>query len=115
MYVVTMDSLIKTQEDLEILTKAQVIQSKLESSERLLQMWSGMTKNVVIRSREIWEEMIRDVMEHYRNPWRPIYVEFRAKYFSKPWLWISVITAFLLLSVSILQTSYTILAYYQAP
>ena len=72
MYVVTMDSLIKTQEDLEILTKAQVIQSKLESSERLLQMWSGMTKNVVIRSREIWEEMIRDVMEHYRRPGRLI-------------------------------------------
>mgnify|MGYP000223366111 CR=1 FL=1 len=49
LYVVTMDSLIKTQEDLEILSKAFVIQSELGSSERLLQMWSAMAKNVVIQ------------------------------------------------------------------
>ena len=64
MYVATMDSLIKTQEDLAILTKAQVIQGSLGNSERLVQMWSAMAMNVEIRSRERWEEMIHDVMEH---------------------------------------------------
>ena len=49
LYVVTMNSLIKTQDDLSILSKALVIQSKHGSSERLLQMWSAMAKNVVIQ------------------------------------------------------------------
>ena len=114
-YVAIMDSLIDTPEDVAILTKAQVIENHLGNDERLVEMWNDMCINVSTRPCQRWKALTLDVMEHYRNPWRPIYVEFRAKYFSKPWLWISVITAFLLLSVSILQTSYTILAYYQAP
>ena len=113
-YVVIMDSLIDTPEDVAILTKAQVIENHLGSDEKLLKMWNDMCTNIDIRTCERWDNLIVDVLHHYESPWRPMYVEFREKYFSRPWLAISLLVGFLLLLMSILQTGYGIAAYYQS-
>ena len=112
-YAVIMDSLIDTPEDVAILTKAGVLENHLGSDERLVKLWNDMCITVWNRPCEKWDNMIRDILHHYENPWRPMYVEFREKYFSRPWLTISLLVAFLLLLFSLLQTGYTIAGYYQ--
>ena len=112
-YPVIMDSLIDTPEDVAILTKAGVLENHLGSDERLVKLWNDMCITVWNRPCEKWDNMIRDILHHYENPWRPMYVEFREKYFSRPWLTISLLVAFLLLLFSLLQTGYTIAGYYQ--
>ena len=107
-----MDSLIDTPEDVAILTKAEVIENHLGSDEKLLKMWNNMCINVSDGPCEIWDGMIRDILHHYHSDWRAMYVEFREKYFSKPWLTISLFAGFLLLLVSLVQTGYTVAGYY---
>ena len=112
-YVAIMDSLIDTQEDLAILTKAKVIQNHLGSDEKLLQMWNNMCTNVYYDPCKEWEEMIQEINGHNSTRWRRLYTEFHQMYLSRPWLMASVIAAFLLLLASIFQTVYSILAYYK--
>ena len=113
-YVAIMDSLIDTPEDVAILTKAQVIENHLGSDEKLLKMWNDMCTTVPDGPCEKWDRMIADVLHHYHCPWRAMYVEFREKYFSRPWLTMSLLAAFLLLIFSLVQTSYTVLGFYQS-
>ena len=113
MYVVIMDSLIDTTEDLAILTKARVIVNHLGSDQKLVKMWNKMCKNVVtIRSCKRLDDMTHNILKHYREPLRSMYVEFREKFFSRPWLTASVISAILLLVLTLLQTVYAIVGYY---
>ena len=113
MYVAIMDSLIDTQEDLAILTKAKVMQNHLGSDEKLLQMWNNMCTNVYYDPCKEWEEMIHEINAHNSTRWRHLYTEFHQMYLSRPWLMASVIAAFLLLLASIFQTVYSILGYYK--
>ena len=112
MYAVIMDSLIDTPEDLAILTKARVIDNHLGDDKSLVKMWNKLCTNIVIRSCGRWDNMKCNVMQHYHSPWRSMYVEFREKYFSRPWLTASVIAGVLLLLVTLVQIVYTILSYY---
>ena len=114
MYAFIMDSLIDTPDDLAILTKSHVIENLLGSDERLVQMWNDMCRNLGAQPCQRWEEITRDVMGHYNSHWRILYVEFCAKFFSRPWLWISLVGAFVLLVFSLVQTIYTVLGYYKA-
>ena len=112
MYAVIMDSLIDTPEDLAILTKARVIDNHLGDDKKLVKMWNKLCTNITVRSCQRWDEMTRDVLEHYGSPWRPMFVEFHEKFFSRPWLTTSVIAAILILILTLVQTVYTILGYY---
>ena len=113
-YAIIMDSLIDTQEDIAILTRAKVLENHLGSDERLVQMWNDMCINISEASYErIWGSMMKDIMEHYRIHWRLVYVEFRAKFFSRPWLWMSAFAATILLLLTLLQTIYTLLGFYK--
>ena len=61
---------------------------------------------------KIWSRIIRAVMEHYRIQWRFLHVEFRAKFCSRPWLWMSVFVATIILLLTLLQTIYALLDFY---
>ena len=111
-YVVIMDSLIDTTEDLAILTKAGVIVNHLGSDQKLVNMWNNMSGSVMIRSCRRWDNMTWEVLRDYENSWRCMYVEFHEKFFSRPWLTTSVIAGILILIFTLLQTIYTILGYY---
>ena len=49
MYVVIIDMLIDTKEDLAISTRQEVIENHLENDERLVEMWNDMCVNVSTR------------------------------------------------------------------
>ncbi|KAH7431313.1 hypothetical protein KP509_08G042200 [Ceratopteris richardii] len=112
-YVIIMDSLIKTLDDLAILIKAGVLVNHLGSDERLLRIWNEMCINISEYSSEKLEVMTEAIMKHYKSHWRVLYNEFCSKFFSRPWLWLSTIAAVLLLAMSALQTVYSVAAYYK--
>ena len=109
-YAIIMNLLIATPEDITILTQAKVLENKLESDEKLVQMWRDMCTNVVGCSSVV----IKALHEHCATThWHNLYAEFHEKYFSRPWLWIKVLAAILLLTFTLLQTIFSILGYYQ--
>ena len=109
-YAMIMDSLINTQEDIAILTRAKVLENHLGSDERLVQMWNEMCINIWEGSYpDEFKSMIKDIMEHCRIHWRVLYVEFCAKFCSRPWLLMSAMAAVILLIFALLQTIFTIL------
>ena len=112
-YVVIMDSLIDTPEDVAILTKAEVIENHLGSDEKLLKLWNDMCFTVSDRRCDHWDRMIHEILHHYHTRWRTYYVELREKYFSRPWPTISLLSAFLLLLFTSVQTGYTVAGYYK--
>lgn len=52
-----------------------------------------------------------EILLYYNNETNHTVQEFRKTYFGKPWLVISVVTAFVLLVMTLLQTLYTIFSY----
>ena len=111
-YAMIMHLLIKTQEDIAILTQAKVLENNLENDEKLVQMWRDMCTNVMLKGG--CEELIEDLHEYCATThWHYLYAEFHEKYFSRPWLWIKVLAAILLLTFTLLQTIFSILGYYQ--
>ena len=112
MYAILMNSLIEIHEDIAILTRAKVLDNNLESDDKLVQMWRDMCTN--IEESFDWRCILRDLAEHCATThWHYLYAEFREKYFSRPWLWMKVLAAILLLVFSLLQTLFSILGYYQ--
>ena len=76
-------------------------------------MWNDMCINISERSNLVkFDKMIKEIMEHYRIHWRVLYVEFRAQFCSRPWLWMSAFAAMILLILALLQTIYTLLGFY---
>lgn len=112
-YTIIMDSLINTSEDLSILYKAGVLENRLGSDEKLLGMWREMCINIFDSSSEKWEAIVQDIMIDYMSPWRNMCTEFYLKFFSRPWLWISLVAATLLLGMSTIQTLYSVMGYYK--
>ena len=110
-YAFTMDSLIDTAQDVAILTRTKVLVNHI-CYERLVNMWNDMCINITLKPSKEWEEMQRDVLEHCGSRWRRWHVEFHYTYFSRPWYWVPIFVAFLLLGFTALQTMYSILGFY---
>ncbi|KAI4354732.1 hypothetical protein L6164_003578 [Bauhinia variegata] len=83
-YVVLMDYLIDTKEDVDFLVEMQVIVKKVGSNKEVANMFNSLCKEVHISSSG-YEEIIEKLNGHYAMPWNHNMAKLKSVYFCDLW------------------------------
>ncbi|TKY68947.1 UPF0481 protein [Spatholobus suberectus] len=89
-YVSLIDSLIHTQEDVELLVDKEIIVHELGSHNELATMINGLCRHVVVTS-NYYGKITKELNEHYNSCWKYHMGMLRSVYFRDPWRFSSTI------------------------
>ncbi|KAJ6713852.1 hypothetical protein OIU85_025473 [Salix viminalis] len=112
-YIILMDCLINTREDVQILRHCGIIENALGDDEMVCKLFNKLGTNVMPSDRFYYDQLFERVENHCarrRNVWL---AKLRHNYFNSPWSLISVIAALSLLLLTFLQTLFTVMSYYK--
>ncbi len=112
-YALIMDHLIDTHEDVKLLIDSGIIENHIGDNKEVAKIWNKINHNVVITLPNRWLDICNSINLYYNNSYNTLYTEFMNRYFSRPWVTVSVIAAFVIIVATILQTIYTLLGYYK--
>ncbi|XP_045792781.1 UPF0481 protein At3g47200-like isoform X1 [Trifolium pratense] len=101
-YVFLIDSLINTQEDVEILVDKEIIVHELGSHVELATMINGLCKNVVVTC-NYYGKTSKSLNDHYHNRWKRYMGMLRSVYFRDPWRFSSVVVGVVIFIVAIVN------------
>ncbi|KAJ6794783.1 putative UPF0481 protein [Iris pallida] len=112
-YVVFMDNLINSDEDVAYLHYHGIIEHWLGNDGEVADLFNRLCQEVVFDINDSYlsglSEQVNRYYNHKWNSWRASLVH---NYFGNPWAIISLVAAVFLLVLTLLQTYYTIYAYY---
>ncbi|KAL0908691.1 hypothetical protein M5K25_023196 [Dendrobium thyrsiflorum] len=113
-YFSFMDDLINSEADVRYLHDKGIIDHGLGSNGAVADMFNRLCREVVIDPSDCYlSELSEQVNRYYKNKWNTWRASFTHKYFSNPWVFISLIAAISLLLLSAGQTFYTVYPYYK--
>lgn len=113
-FVYFMARLIKTAMDVPLLRSKGIIDNRLGSDEAVANLMNNtLIKGAVICKDSNLTDVIREVNAYCKKPCRSLWASFKHIYFSKPWSFISLVAATLLLTAAVMQTIYTAVAFYK--
>lgn len=111
-YVFFMDSIIDTAEDVSLLHDKGIIQNAIGSDTAVAKLFNSISKDatpdLANKLNSVHEEVGLYCQQRI-NKWK---ANLKHTYFTNPWVIISVIAAFVLFTLTILQTVYSMLSYY---
>ncbi|KAG7960436.1 hypothetical protein I3843_10G123500 [Carya illinoinensis] len=111
-YATFLECLVESAKDVGYLSHYNIVDNDLGNDDEVARFINKMSKDVVIDISNCYlSKLFENVDEYYRNSWNVQWATFKHKYFDTPWLFISALAAFALLSLAIAQTFYTIYAY----
>ncbi|XP_048139392.1 UPF0481 protein At3g47200-like [Rhodamnia argentea] len=108
-YICFMDNLIDKERDFALLRKKGIIRNYMESDEAAAKLFNLLAKDVMLDPGSRLHDMIKKVKEYCkerRHKWRASLMH---THFRNPWVILSLIAAFLLFGLTIIQTIYTVL------
>ncbi|PWA53213.1 hypothetical protein CTI12_AA447210 [Artemisia annua] len=107
-YMLALDKLIDTPEDVAKLVKSQVLVNELGSDKKAANLINNMLKEVPLANfyyQDEWKKMD----EYYNAYWPNLMAELKRDYFSNPWSIIAVIAGIVLFVLTVVQTVLTAL------
>ncbi|KAG6639864.1 hypothetical protein CIPAW_10G131600 [Carya illinoinensis] len=110
-YATFLECLVESAQDVGYLRHHNIMENNLGNDDEVACFINKMGKDVMIDSDSYLSKLFKNVDEYYRNSWNLQWATFKHKYFDTPWSFISALAAFVLLSLAIAQTFYTIYAY----
>ncbi|KAM7490199.1 hypothetical protein LguiA_033120 [Lonicera macranthoides] len=116
-YIILMDSLIDTPEDVELLISCDIIKNLLEDNEQVSNLFNNLPKETILDNKDFYFAIVCEDLNKYRKNW---YTQWKASWFrsmrilrrdylSNTWTIISVIAASILLILTVIQTVCSIL------
>ncbi|XP_042501407.1 UPF0481 protein At3g47200-like [Macadamia integrifolia] len=110
-YAAFMDGLIDSREDVDLLNEYGIVVIMLGDPTQVSRLFNNLLKDVVV---PIWDTVpVRVRLEHCYNirchKWK---ASLMLNYFNSPWSFISLVAAIILLTLTVIQTIYAVLAYY---
>ncbi|CAN1170914.1 UPF0481 protein At3g47200 [Linum perenne] len=110
-YVLLMDRLIDTAADVEVLEQRRIIANDLGGREDVAAVFNNICKQTVLRD-FYFAGVCGDVNEYYHRRWNRYKAALRRDYCSNPWTIVSLIAGSLLISLTTVQTLYSVFSYY---
>uniref|UniRef100_A0A0E0F6C3 Uncharacterized protein n=1 Tax=Oryza meridionalis TaxID=40149 RepID=A0A0E0F6C3_9ORYZ len=113
-FIIFMDNLIDTAQDVALLRSKGIIQSGFGSDEAVANLINNiLTKGAVMNINSSLRDVIREVNAHCRKPWNKWRASLIHTYFSNPWVFMSLVAAIILLVATLMRTIYTIMPFYK--
>lgn len=111
-YIVLLDLLINTREDVELLQRSGVIENTLPNEEEMADYLNLIGKGTYVDYCDhYFLDLFKDINAYYHLRWNTHRARLVHDYFSSPWTVISVFAAFILLILSFIQTFYSFYPY----
>ncbi|WVZ90198.1 hypothetical protein U9M48_036524 [Paspalum notatum var. saurae] len=111
-YVFFMDNMVDSARDVALLTSRRIVYNTVGSDKAVAKLFSGLSRDVVLEPHSALDDVHREVNAYCRkrrNRWRANLVH---TYFRSPWSFLSLAAAVFLLAMTVMQTVYTVLPYY---
>ncbi|KAA3486310.1 UPF0481 protein isoform X3 [Gossypium australe] len=106
--------LINTGKDVELLHKSGITNNLLGNDETVTKMFNKLGDSIYYSPKYFYyKDMADQVNKHCQKKWNIWKAKLKKDYFNTPWLPISFLVALLLLMLTILQTIFPLLSYYQ--
>ncbi|KAK2633045.1 hypothetical protein EUGRSUZ_L00653 [Eucalyptus grandis] len=113
-YLFFMDDLIDYAEQMRHLHNCGIMRHGLESDAEVADFFNQICKEMVlVSSRSYLSYLSKDVNTYFGNKWNGWIAILELKYFSNPWSIISLIAAFILHLLTLIQTLYGVFGYYR--
>uniref|UniRef100_A0A803L924 Uncharacterized protein n=1 Tax=Chenopodium quinoa TaxID=63459 RepID=A0A803L924_CHEQI len=106
-YIIFLDELIDTVEDVQVLVRSNILSNRLGSDDDVVKLFNNIGKNVLFDSSRYrnYSDVCRDVNRYASSRQNKYMAILRSKYFNHPWATLSVIAAFFLFVLTLLQTT----------
>lgn len=111
-YTFFMNCLINTPEDVRLLRNYGIIGNWLGDDKEICEMFNRLGKNILTSTKFSYSHIFNAVNWEFQRRSNSWITNLRRNYFGSPWSVISLLAAFALLILTLLQTLYTILSYY---
>ncbi|CAH8382271.1 unnamed protein product [Eruca vesicaria subsp. sativa] len=115
-YIIFMDNLINSAEDVSYLHHCGIIEHWLGSDFEVADLFNRLCKEVVFDPRDSYlSQLSGEVNRYYSRKWNSLKATLRHKYFNNPWAYFSFFAAVILLNLTLLQSFFALYAYYKPP
>ncbi|KAJ6379188.1 hypothetical protein OIU76_015910 [Salix suchowensis] len=111
-YFLLLDRLIDTPSDVELLVQRQILENDFGGWEDVSTFFNSICKQIGLQD-FYYAGLCVKVNEYYKTPWYKYKADFKRNHCKNPWTIISLVAGFALLSLTALQTVYSVLAYYK--
>ncbi|CAN0863946.1 UPF0481 protein At3g47200, partial [Linum grandiflorum] len=112
-YVIFMDNLINSNEDVAYLHYCGIVEHWLGSDAEVADLFNRLCQEVVFDVNGSYlSRLSEEVNQHYNHRWNAWLASLKHKYFGNPWAIVSLFAAVVLLLLTFTQTFYGVYAYY---
>uniref|UniRef100_A0A0D9XSS4 Uncharacterized protein n=1 Tax=Leersia perrieri TaxID=77586 RepID=A0A0D9XSS4_9ORYZ len=112
-YVFFMDNIIDSAKDVALLSSKGIIQNAVGSDKAVAKLFNSISKDVVLEPESALDDVQRQVNAYCRQPWNMWRANLIHTYFRSPWAFLSLAAAMFLLVMTVMQTVYTVLSFYE--
>ncbi|XP_038708337.1 UPF0481 protein At3g47200-like [Tripterygium wilfordii] len=112
-YIMLMDRLIDTADDVKLLQQEQIILNDLGDGDDVSNLFNNICKQIVLKD-FYFAGLCNQVNAYAKTRWHRYIASARRDYFNNPWSITSFVAAVLLIVLTLLQTLYSLLAYYKS-
>ncbi|KDO39479.1 hypothetical protein CISIN_1g038625mg, partial [Citrus sinensis] len=112
-YLKFMDCLINTARDVRLLCENKILHNCLGDDEVVANMFNRLRDSVALPLYNFYGDIFHNVNEYCDRRWSRWIANLRHNYFNTPWTIISVFAALFLLILTLTQTVFSVLAYFQ--
>ncbi|KAH0911760.1 hypothetical protein HID58_035081 [Brassica napus] len=115
-YIIFMDNLIDSHEDVSYLHYCGIIEHWLGSDSEVANLFNRLCEEVVFDTEDSYLSRLSvEVNRYYNQKWNAWRATLRHKYFNNPWAIVSFCAAVILLVLTLSQSFYAAYAYYKPP
>ncbi|XP_039159009.1 UPF0481 protein At3g47200 [Eucalyptus grandis] len=111
-YVAFMDKIINNEEDVALLHTEGIIQNNFGSDKAVADLFNSLCTDVTLPFNKNLDDVQQKISKHCKTRWNIWRANLNHNYFKSPWTILSLIAAFFLFALTIIQTVYTLLSYY---
>ncbi|KAL9426987.1 hypothetical protein AB3S75_033717 [Citrus x aurantiifolia] len=107
-YINLMDSLINSEEDVNLLADAGIISSHVGDNVKVAKMFNNICLHISLGDK-CYRDVLKELKAHYENPWSHVVATLKRVYFNNLWRGTATFAAVLLLILTFIQTVCSIL------
>ncbi|KAJ4722909.1 hypothetical protein OWV82_006340 [Melia azedarach] len=112
-YMKFMDCLVNSAKDVELLCQRKILHHSLGDDEAVASMFNRLGDSVTLSSSSHYRKIFKDVNKHCSRRRKKWMANLRHNYFNTPWALISFLAAVLLVLLTLAQTVFSVLSYFQ--
>lgn len=115
-YIIFMDNLINSSEDVSYLHYCGIIEHWLGSDAEVADLFNRLCQEVFFDPKDSYLSKLSDeVNYYYSRRWNALKATLKHRYFNNPWAYFSFFAAVILLVLTLVQSFYAVYAYYKPP